>query len=82
MVKEPTKETEVWARLGGLLTLHPGEADILFKGDEESRKLLLKILSERRFSMSGETYIPNEAIGDYNDENQTDHVVDDDIFDF
>lgn len=68
---------KLWMRLGVTISATDAEIEKLLakKPDEwdaeESKKVLLKILKQKRFDVDGNTYIPWTAIKNYNEENGT-----------
>lgn len=68
-------ETPIWARLGATLFPTMEEVDILCSAinDAERHAVLKRILSEGRFQFDGESYIPQNCVEDFNDENGTDY---------
>lgn len=62
----------LWVRLGVSLSLTDDEVEKLIGDDQvpirEREKILLKVIGEGRFSLDGETYVPQESVSDFNEE--------------
>lgn len=61
----------LWARLGVTMSLTDEEVERLIGEDQvivsEREKILIKVISDGRFSLDGETYVPQEAVADFNE---------------
>ena len=62
----------LWARLGVTMSLTDEEVERLIGEDQaemsEREKILIKVVNDGRFFLDGETYIPQEAVNDFNKE--------------
>lgn len=62
----------LWARLGVTMSLTDEEVEKLIGEDQaavnEREKILIKVINDGRFSLDGETYVPQEAVEDFNEE--------------
>lgn len=62
----------LWARLGVTMSLTDEEVEKLIGEDQaemnEREKILIKVINDGRFSLDGETYVPQEAVSDFNEE--------------
>lgn len=63
---------KLWARLGVTLSLTDEEVRKLI-GDNQAtmsdrEKIIIKVVNDGRFSLDGETYVPQEAVADFNEE--------------
>lgn len=79
MTANKEKTMTIWARLGAFITLTEEEANkILSTGDTDT---LIRIIREGRFELGGDSYIPDVAIEDLNDEHGTSYPEQDVYFD-
>lgn len=69
------EERYIWMRLGITLSGTEEEIESLFNDDDRSYEVLTKILQERRFEITGDSYIPEPSVEGYNDEYGTEHKV-------
>lgn len=72
---------KLWARLGVTLSLTNEEVEKLISDDrlemKDREKIVMKVISEGRFSLDGETYVPQEAVADFNEEYNTSYEEND-----
>ena len=61
---------QIWMRLGAYVSGTAEEIDKVINGDVETLK---KLLDKKQIEFSGDTYIPEECIEDYNEEFDTDY---------
>lgn len=68
LVESKTKEDHraLWMRMGVNLYLNKSEEAILLASDTAAESVIKAIISEGRFSVNGESYIPCSAITDFN----------------
>ena len=67
---------KLWIRAGVSLEITDEEEKILLsQGKEEGTKVLRNIVSEGRFSLDGESYIPEPSVRDFNETNGTHYQV-------
>jgi hypothetical protein len=63
---------KLWARLGVTMSLTDDEVNALIGDDQASmrdrEKILIQVIGDGRFSLDGETYVPQEAVEDFNEE--------------
>lgn len=72
------KLNHVWARIGVLLSVSPEEMEMLMRGNyDEAPKTLLKVFTEGRAQINGDSYIPAVAVDDYNNQYETSYESDD-----
>ncbi len=64
---------QIWMRLGAYVSGTAEEIDKVINGDVETLK---KLLDKKQIEFSGDTYIPEECIEDYNEEFDTDYEPD------
>ncbi|NBI10662.1 hypothetical protein D1641_11655 [Colidextribacter sp. OB.20] len=58
---------ELWIRLGAVIQITAAEEQTIFSDDEEKMRVTLRtIVAEGRFCPDRETYIPSEAIQEFN----------------
>ena len=58
---------ELWIRLGAVIQITDAEERAIFSDDEEKmREALRTIIAEGRFCPDGETYVPSEAVQEFN----------------
>lgn len=58
---------ELWIRLGVVIQITEAEEQAIFSDDEEKmRDTLRLIIAEGRFCPDGETYVPSEAVQEFN----------------
>ena len=58
---------ELWIRLGIVIQITDAEERAIFGEDEEKmRDALRTIIAEGRFCPDGETYVPSEAVQEFN----------------
>lgn len=66
----------LWMRAGVNLQITEEEETILFSNDyDKGAKTFKKIVSEGRFKLDGETYVPEDAVRDFNETNGTNYEV-------
>lgn len=66
------KLNHVWARIGVLLSVSPEEMETLMRGNyDEAQKTLLKVFTEGRAHINGDSYVPAVAVDDYNNQYRT-----------
>ena len=66
----------LWMRAGISLRITEEEEKILFSTDyDKGAEIFKKIVAEGRFNLDGETYIPSEAVKDFNESNNTNYKV-------
>ena len=62
----------LWARLGVTMSLTDDEIERLIGEGQaamsDREKILTKVIADGRFTLDGETYIPQEAVTDFNEE--------------
>ncbi len=76
-------ERTLWMRLGVTLRITEAEEAVLFGDDEcKAREAIARIVAENRFMPDGESYVPSEAVEDFNQRYGTGHEVDDIGVDF
>ena len=59
----------IWLRLGCAMYVTPEEAKILMDGKhnlDQAEKLVHRLIRENQWDPSGDTYIPEQAVVDYN----------------
>ena len=61
---------KIWMRLGAYVSGTAEEIDKVINGDVETLK---NLLDKKQIEFSGDTYITEECIEDYNEEFGTDH---------
>lgn len=61
---------QIWMRLGATVSGSKEEIEKVLDGDVETLK---KLLDKKQIEFSGDTYIPEECIEDYNEEFDTDY---------
>lgn len=72
------KLNHVWARIGVLLSVSPEEMEMLMRGNyDEVQKTLLKVFTEGRTEINGDSYVPAVAVDDYNNQYGTSYENDD-----
>lgn len=72
------KLNHVWARIGVLLSVSAEEMETLMRGNcGDARKTLLKVFTEGRAEINGDSYIPTVAVDDYNNQYGTGYENDD-----
>ena len=63
---------KLWARLGVTMSLTDDEVNALIGDDQASMRdregILIKVIRDGRFALDGETYVPQEAVSDFNEE--------------
>lgn len=65
---------ELWIRLGIVIQITAAEEQAIFSDDEEKmRDTLRAIVAEGRFCPDGETYVPSEAVQEFNRTYSTAH---------
>ena len=65
---------ELWIRLGIVIQITDAEEQAIFSDDEEKmRDTLRTIVAEGRFCPDGETYVPSEAVQEFNRTYSTAH---------
>lgn len=64
---------KIWMRLGATVSGSKEEIEKVLDGDVETLK---KLLDKKQIEFSGDTYIPEECIEDYNEEFDTDYEPD------
>ena len=64
---------ELFVRLGIFIEPTEEEAKMLLDGKIELKDLLKRIIEEKRFSVGGDTYLPETQVEDYNAEHGTDY---------
>lgn len=64
------EERSIWLRLGAIVYGTKEEIDKVINGDAETLK---KLLDKKQIEFSGDTYIPEECIEEYNEEFDTDY---------
>lgn len=82
VIKQPDQETEsgqspetsLWMRLGVFVKGNREDIEKILQGDQN---VLSRLISENKFQIDGETYIPSSVIEEYNDEHGTDFEPDD-----
>ena len=58
---------ELWIRLGAVIQITAAEERDIFSDEEEKmRDALRTIVAESRFCPDGETYVPSEAVQEFN----------------
>ena len=58
---------ELWIRLGVIIKITEAEEQAIFSDDEEiMRDTLRLIIAEGHFCPDGETYVPSEAVQEFN----------------
>lgn len=71
----------LWVRLGVTLSLTDEEVEKLIGDNQVSMKereqIIVKAVTEARFCLDGETYAPQEAISDFNEEYDTSYEEND-----
>lgn len=66
----------LWMRAGVSLQITEKEETILFSADyDKGAETFKKIVSEGRFKLDGETYVPEDAVRDFNETNGTNYEV-------
>lgn len=63
-------ERKLWLRVGVELSMTEEEEKLIFGGDGMAA-VVKNVVSDGRFALSGDTYIPCECITNYNKENGT-----------
>jgi hypothetical protein len=72
------KLNHVWTRIGVLLSVSPEEMETLIHGNyDDAQQTLLKIFTEGRAEINGDSYIPFVAVDDYNNQYGTNYETDD-----
>lgn len=66
---ENIDEISVWMRMGTTMKGSREEIEKILNGDTDT---LVRLLTQKRFTIDGETYIPATGIEEYNKEHQTD----------
>lgn len=82
VIKQPDQETEseqsaeasLWIRLGVSVKGNREDIEKILQGDQN---VLSRLISENKFQIDGEAYIPSSVIEEYNDEHGTDFEPDD-----
>ena len=58
---------ELWIRLGAVIQITDAAERAIFAGDEKKMRDVLRcVIAEGRFCPDGETYIPSEAVQEFN----------------
>lgn len=66
----------LWMRAGVSLQITEEEENILFSKDyDKGAKTFKKIVSEGRFKLDGDSYVPNEAVAAFNEAYGTNHPI-------
>ena len=73
-----TNHANLWLRLAVSLDCSMQEADALFNSDTQ---VLQKIISDGRFELDGESYIPSDAVSEFNMNYGTSFEESDVVFD-
>lgn len=72
---------KLWARLGVTMSLTDDEVNALIGDDQASvrdrERILTKVICDGRFALDGETYVPQEAVEDFNEEYDTSYEEND-----
>lgn len=72
------EKRRIWMRLGVTLEGTKEEIETLLSDDYDlSKNALKKILTEGRYKVDGDSYIPETCVEEYNNDYGTDHEVDD-----
>lgn len=67
---------KIWIRLGIDLEITSEEAAILMNGAAyEGKSIIEKAIKDHRFSMNGESYIPEVSVEEYNERYKTNFEV-------
>lgn len=66
---ENIDEISVWMRMGTTMKGSREEIEKILNGDTDT---LVRLLTQKKFTIDGETYIPATGIEEYNKEHQTD----------
>lgn len=62
----------IWGRFGISLRITPSEMENIVCGSaEEKQQTIHKIFADGRAAIDGESYIPGQIIGEYNDQHRT-----------
>lgn len=64
----PQDGKSIWMRLGIILTGSQDDIEKVLQGDV---KILRTLLENRQYKVEGDTYIPSECVGKYNEDNET-----------
>lgn len=65
---------QVWVRVGMTLDITPEEEKAIFEGDYTAgKKAVMRVIEAGRASVDGETYIPEECIESFDEENGTNY---------
>ena len=65
---------ELWIRIGAVIKLTDAEEQDIFSDDEvKMRDALRRVIAEGRFCPDGETYVPGEAVREFNRTYSTAH---------
>lgn len=65
---------KLWMRLGVSLEVNRAEEKLLIEGDKDT---LIRLVKQQRFSLDGDSYIPDVAVERYNDKYGTYYSVED-----
>lgn len=66
----------LWIRLGITVQITPKEEAAIFSGTEQSMaEAIRQILSEGRFYLNGDTYVPAPTVETFNQENNTSYEL-------
>lgn len=71
---DDNKKINVWFRLGVSVDMTKDELDKLVKDNDQTR--IRQLIKERKFSIHGDTYIPEPILMDINNYNSTDYETD------
>lgn len=67
---------DLWLRAGVTLQITEEEEEILFSDDfTKGAETFKKIISEGRFRVDGESYVPEDAVQDFNEKYNTAYEV-------
>lgn len=58
---------DLWIRIGAIIKITDTEEQAIFSDDEtKMRDVLRRVIAESRFCLDRETYVPSEAVQEFN----------------